>query len=206
MAKDKTMTAVVLEVLSTREGKPYGFKVPMNDGTVQKFTLGLRADGCPKQGMIVRIEFNTQPGNEEYPDETYWCNEWTNTNGASLPPDAYERKAQEIDAQEAALGNTMMAEQPPATIRRFGKEEAIQMEVCIKAVTEALIANLGAVGHNPEADPLGFMITPAAIANDAELLYQTIFVHGGRVAEEAAMNAPEGPPQDAAPLPVNTGP
>ena len=106
MAKvDKTMTAMVLEVLSNRDGKAYGFKVPMTDGIIQQFTLGNRAVGCPEQGMIVRIEFNIQPAGEGYEDrgDTYWCNSWVNTNGGTptSEPNSYETQAQRIEQQEA---------------------------------------------------------------------------------------------------------
>ncbi len=174
MAKvDKTMTAMVQEVLRNREGKAYGFKVAMNDGIIQKFTLGQRSEGCPSQGTVVRIQYNVSPGNEEYPDPTYWCNAWTNTNGGS----PHEVQAERIEQQEADYEPVERTQaQPP--VRRFETNDSISMAVCIRWVTEAQLGNLAAAVSQPDVDAMSMTISPVSIAREAEALYQRVFVYG----------------------------
>ncbi len=210
MAKqDQTMTAMVQRVRDDGTG----FMINMNDNSEQWFKLGQSAVGCPIRGDTVRITYNVSSpkrGYEQYGD-TYWCNSWTNTIGATPTSQPYEQKAQELEREVGAVVRSAAAtlRDDADAMRRFDTNGSIAMQVCIKAVTEALIANLGAVGHNPQADPLGFLITPAAIATDAELLYETIFVHGGRVADAITGERDivrEDGTMDDAPLPEDTGP
>ena len=204
---DKTLTAMVQEVLTSREGRVYGFKVVMGDGTSQKFTLGNRVESCPPQGTSIRISYNVTPGNDEYPDPTWWCNTWEDTNSAASGTtptsepnpyeaqgrridaklDAYEAKARELEAQEQA--------QNAAPIRRFDKEESISMAVCIRWVTEAQIANLAAAVSHPETDSRSLTITPQTITLDAEALYQAVFVIGSsqEPVGDGSDPGPEGP-------------
>lgn len=180
---DKTMTAMVQTVRKDCTG----FMITETDGKDLWFRLGQRSEGCPDKGMVVRIDYNVSPGNEEYPNDTYWANAWTETRNGGTPtsePNPYEAKAQEIEQQEEAERRLTAADvfpsshEKPPTVRRFETNDAISMAVCIKAVVEAQVANLGAVGHNPTVDPLALFITSESIASDAEALYQRVFVYG----------------------------
>lgn len=197
MAKvDKTMTAMVQTVRKDRTS----FMITETDGTEQWFRLGGTADGCPEKGMIVRIGYNVSPGNDEYPDPTYWCNSWTNTNGSTptSEPNPYEAKAQEIEQAESAQG---AAAAPSGNIRRFDTNDAISMAVCIKAVVDAQVSNQSTLASVPDIDPAVFTITPTTIAEDAEMLFQMVFVLG-----HPQVTVSEPVPQDDVPMGEYTGP
>lgn len=174
---DKTLTARVARVRNDL----MGFMVMMGDGSEQWFRLGNRAEGCPDQDMEIRIQYNVSPGNDEYPDPTWWCNEWVSTRNGAQPepptptsePNPYEAKAQEIEAAEQAQG---AAPAHSGAIRRFETNESIAMQVCIKAVVEAQMANLSAAVSSQHDEAMTMLLTPEAIAGEAEELYQRVFL------------------------------
>ena len=177
-----------------------GFMITETDGKDLWFRMGNRAEGCPEKGQIIRIEYNVSPGNEEYPNDTYWANGWVTTKNGGTPtsePNPYEAKAQEIEQQEAAYrqltGADMGESSHERPVRRFETNDAISMAVCIKAVVETLLGNLAAAVSHPEVDSMALVITPAKIASEAEDLYQRVFVYGPEG------NAP--PAQQDEPLP-----
>ena len=200
MAKvDKTMTAMVQTV--RKDGT--GFMITETDGKDLWFRLGQRSEGCPDKGMVVRIDYNVSPGNEEYPNDTYWANAWTETRNGGTPtsePNPYDTQAQRIEQQEEAERRLTAADAFPSShekpIRRFETNDSISMAVCIRWVTEAQLGNLAAAVSQPDVDAMAMTITAESIAKHAEELYQRVFVYG----PTPDVNPPPAQ-QDASPWP-----
>ena len=197
MAADKQITALVQVVSEDKKT----FKILMGEGQDQWFRIGGKAFGCPERGMTIRITYNVSPGNEQYPSPTFWCNTWQDTDSPASgtptsEPNPYEAKAQELEAVEQAQSAA------PANIRRFETNESISMAVCIKAVTEGLLGNLAAAVSHPDVDSMSMTVTPESIAENAEALYQAVFVAGPpqpRVPGEGVAPPDVGPDGDPGP-------
>ncbi len=167
MAERKPDLKVQATVAAVRKDET-GFMANV-DGEERWFKLSTQnTPACPSRGQDILISYNISPGNDQYPDPTYWANvildpKLVEQNGdGDVHPD-WEAGAQRVDATNAAAEKAQPIKADPMG-------SSIEWQVCIKEASANARANLE---HAPTffKDETRVPIASADVVAEARVLF-----------------------------------
>ncbi len=137
------------------------------DEREQWFTLSTQGDvQCPEKGADIIIKYNISPGNDQYPEPTYWANEVLNPRlveqNSGTYQQAHEEAAQAVEHQ--ATSATEIAEPKKGEVvgvdtradLTYDQREALKdMGINRRAALNAAVELWKGVESVPAADLLG---------------------------------------------------